>query len=60
MDPTWVETAVDHIEQERACTLRDSFRASFSVGEGQSFSTPLNILDSDWRRELEETAHRAT
>lgn len=32
-------------------TLRDSFRASFSVGEGQSFSTPLNILVSDWRRQ---------
>lgn len=36
------------------CTLRDSFRASFSVGDGQSFSTPLNILHSDWRMEQRE------
>lgn len=33
----------------RTSTLRDSFRASFSVGEGHSLSTPLNILVSDWK-----------
>lgn len=38
-------------QEVEMCTFRDSFRASFSVGEGQSFSRPLNILDSDWRRE---------
>lgn len=34
---------------ERTSTLRDSFRANFSVGEGHSLSTPLNILVSDWK-----------
>ena len=50
-------------------TLRDSFRASLSVGEGHSFSTPLNIRDSDWgggdeeehvREEEKDGVQRAT
>lgn len=34
---------------QRTSTLRDSLRANFSVGEGHSLSTPLNILVSDWK-----------
>lgn len=39
---------------ETHSTFRDSFLASFSVGEELSFSKPMNIFDSDYTREIED------